>query len=92
MCFGVGGSYVTNPVMMRFFRKMVALGIDVEIATNDTWDSEDTDFAAQKREKKENDISASPKVREEKNAVLSELQGTDPGQESPLPPLPERTD
>jgi hypothetical protein len=78
--------------MMRFFRKMVALGIDVEIATNDTWDSEDTDSAAQKRENKENEISAAPKVREEKNAVLSELQGTDPGQESPLPPLPERAD
>jgi hypothetical protein len=27
-----------------------------------------------------------------KNAVLSELQGKDPGKESPLPPLPERTD
>ncbi len=92
MCFGVGSSYVTNLVMMRFFRKMVALGIDVEIATNDTWDSEDTDSAAQKRENKENNISAAPKVREEKNAVLSELQGTDPGQESPLPPLPERAD
>ena len=92
MCFGVGSSFVTNPVMMRFFRKMVALGIDVEIATNDTWDSEDTDFAAQKRDNKENDISAAPKAREEKNAVLSELQGTDPGQESPLPPLPERAD
>lgn len=37
MCFGVGSSFVTNPVLMRFFRKMANLGIDVEIATNDSW-------------------------------------------------------
>ena len=38
MCFGVGSAFETNPVIMRFFRKMVALGIDVEIATNDSWE------------------------------------------------------
>ena len=38
MCFGVGSAFETNPVIMRFFRKMVALGVDVEIATNDSWD------------------------------------------------------
>ncbi len=38
MCFGVASAFVTNPVMMRFFRKMVSLGIDVEIATNDAWE------------------------------------------------------
>jgi hypothetical protein len=34
----VASAFVTNPVMMRFFRKMVSLGIDVEIATNDAWE------------------------------------------------------
>ena len=38
MCFGVGSAFETNPVIMRFFRKMVALGVDVEIATNDSWE------------------------------------------------------
>ena len=38
MCFGIGSAFVTNPVVMRFFRKMVELGIDVEIATNDSWE------------------------------------------------------
>ena len=42
MCFGIGSSFVTNPVLMRFFRKMADLGIDVEIATNDSWIYEDT--------------------------------------------------
>jgi hypothetical protein len=32
------------------------------------------------------------KSREEKNAVLSELQGADPGKEIPLSSLPEGTD
>ena len=50
MCFGIGSSFVTNPVMMRFFRKMVALGIDVEIATNDSWDNEDNDPGMKKRD------------------------------------------
>lgn len=39
MCFGVGSAFVTNPVMMRFFRKIVNLGVDVEIATNDSWEN-----------------------------------------------------
>lgn len=99
MCFGVGSSFVTNPVMMRFFRKMVALGIDVEIATNDCWDYEDTLPAVNKLEDRKEEgkdtVSAAEKSGnkgEEKNAVLSELQGTDPGQEIPLPALPEGTD
>ena len=58
MCFGIGSSFVTNPVMMRFFRKMVALGIDVEIATNDSWDTEDTDPEVKKGEEESNTVSA----------------------------------
>ena len=38
MCFGVASAFETNAAIMRFFRKMVALGIDVEIATNDSWE------------------------------------------------------
>ncbi len=38
MCFGIGSAFVENPVMMRFFRKIVAYGVDVEIATNDSWE------------------------------------------------------
>lgn len=38
MCFGVGSAFVGNPVVMRFFRKMVDLGVDVEIASSDAWD------------------------------------------------------
>lgn len=39
MCFGFASPFEGHPVMMRFFRKIVALGIDVEIASSDSWKS-----------------------------------------------------
>lgn len=35
LCFGVGTAFSTHPVFMNFFREIVDLGIEVEIATND---------------------------------------------------------
>lgn len=40
MCFGIASPFESHPAMMRFFRKIVALGIDVEIATSDCWQGE----------------------------------------------------
>ena len=40
MCFGFASAFEGHPVMMRFFRKMVALGVDVEIASSDAWDAD----------------------------------------------------
>jgi len=37
MCFGFASPFEGHPVMMRFFRKIVALGVDVEIASSDSW-------------------------------------------------------
>lgn len=40
MCFGFASPFEAHPVMMRFFRKIVALGVDVEIASSDSWEAE----------------------------------------------------
>ena len=43
MCFGIASAFVTHPVIMHFFRRIVALGVDVEIAANDSWESSGED-------------------------------------------------
>lgn len=40
MCFGIASAFESHPVMMRFFRKIIEHGVDVEIATNDCWQEE----------------------------------------------------
>lgn len=41
MCFGFASPFEGHPAMMRFFRKIVALGVDVEIASSDSWDEDE---------------------------------------------------
>jgi hypothetical protein len=35
LVFGSAGTFTTHPVMLRFYRRLTEIGIDVEIATND---------------------------------------------------------
>ena len=35
LVFGSAGTFTTHPVMLRFYRRLTEMGIDVEIATND---------------------------------------------------------
>lgn len=42
-CFGIASPFESHPVMMRFFRSIAALGVEVEIASNDCWAEENRD-------------------------------------------------
>ena len=68
--------------MMRFFRKMVALGIDVEIATNDSWADEEkpvTEWITEKLELGRKDASESETVH--KDAVKGGSERSETAQE-----------
>jgi hypothetical protein len=81
MCFGIASPFEAHPVMMRFFRKMVALGIDVEIATNDSWADEEnpvTEWLTEKLELGRKDDAESEAVH--KKTVQSEPAQSEPAQ------------
>ena len=81
MCFGIASPFEAHPVMMRFFRKMVALGIDVEIATNDSWADEEkpvTEWITEKLELGRKDDAESEAVH--KKTVQSEPAQSEPAQ------------
>ncbi len=65
MCFGIASPFEAHPVFMRFFRKMIALGIDVEIASNDSWEDEEgsvADWIAEQMERRRQEAAEEPQA------------------------------